>query len=190
MALSLIFLVASSVLGKMMYSAFLTNTDVTTRKKLIGAGLSILSVGAVGATTVATYDATQATTYAMNTSGIIIQGNARFKVASDVYGISEVTAIDWGTINMNVKYSRTFYIINIGDVPLVCSFSLQNWNWITTNPANEITVNMLFETPPLQPGRFRAVVFEFTVIKPLPSGDVSKPVSLFKYDIVIKGDTV
>lgn len=187
MALSLVFLVVSGFLGKMMYSAFLTNTNVTTRKKLLGAGLSILSVGAVGATTALTYDATQATSYAVNTSGIIIQGSASFKITSDPYGLYEVTTIDWGTIKMNEKYSRTLYTINTGAEPLNLLFELKNWNWVTTNPANEVTVNMLFESAPLAPGRFRAVVFEMTVIKPLPSGDPANPVSQFKYDIIITG---
>jgi hypothetical protein len=187
MGLSLLFLVVSSVLGKMMYNAFLTNTTASTRQKLIGAGLSIISVGAVGATTVATYQATGITSYAVNASGIIIQGSAQFKITSDPYGLFEVTNIDWGTIKMNEKHSKTLYTINTGAEPLNLNFELKNWNWVTTNPANEITVNMLMETTPLAPGRFRAIVFEMTVIKPLPSGDPANPVSLFKYDIIITG---
>lgn len=187
MGLSLLFLVVSGFLGKMMYNAYLTNTDATIRKKLIGAGLSILSVGAVGATTALTYDATGPTSYAVNASGIIIQGSASFKIASDPYGLNEVTAIDWGTMKMNEKHSKTLYTINTGAEPLNLVFALKNWNWVTTNPANEITFNMLFEPSPLSPGRFRAVVFEMTVIKPLSSGDPANPVSQFKYDIIITG---
>jgi hypothetical protein len=130
------------------------------------------------------------TIYGIQSVGIIKQGDVHFIISKDAFGIEELTAVDWGNIDVTKKYTKTFFIINTGTNSLTLTNSIQNWNWVTTNPANEILLTMVFEPTPLAPGRFRAGVFEMTIIKPLPSGDPANPVSKFKYDIIITGTPV
>lgn len=186
LGVTILMTILSGWLGKQLYGAY-TADKTGTKNKIIGGLLGLISVGAVGATSVATYQATGPTVYSIGGGGIIQQGEARFDVTWDPAGLDPVINIDWGNTLINTSYTRTIYIINRSDGPLNVIFTASNWSWSTDDPGKDIHLDFICATTALDPGRFRRVDIKLTPIRWIKTNATD---TIFKFNVILTGTVV
>jgi hypothetical protein len=124
----------------------------------------------------------------MAVGSLVSRGTVNFIISSDSAGRHPITTLNWGQIAVGVKNTRTFYVVNRSYFKIVANVSLEGWNWQTTNPANDVLVNVKFSsTAPISYGKYVKVTVEQTLLRPINSLINGVPQTNFSYLIAITG---
>lgn len=89
-------------------------------------------------------------------TGIVLgQTGGEFGVHWDATGTSEVTSINWGTLEPGGNATKTLWIKNEDDIPIQLTFSTTNWEPVEAE--DYLTLSWTFGDTPLYPSMSRRV---------------------------------
>ena len=138
------------------------NKTLQTKKTVLGLAV----VFAVAGFTTLLVSGALLTSVTVKTSGILASAN--LGVYSDSACTQSLGPFSWGTVSPGSSVTKTFYVKNLGSIPLTLSLSVTNWNPTTANgpialswnregttlAANQVTIATLTLTVSSSAGSF------------------------------------
>lgn len=92
---------------------------------------------------------------------------------------SQVTSVDWGTVEPGSTKNVDIYLKNTGNAPITLSLSVSNWS--PSNASNYVSLSWNYSGQQISPGSVVQVTLTLTV-----SSNVSG-ISSFSFDMTIVG---
>jgi len=103
------------------------NKTLQTKKTVLGLAVVL----AVAGFTTLLVSGALLTSVTISTSGVLASAN--LGVYSDSACTQGLGPFSWGTISPGSSVTKTFYVKNLGSIPLTLSLSATNWNPTTAN---------------------------------------------------------